>query len=148
MLKATDGVGSACSVEDSAEDSAQDSAEDSILEDGSAGVGRWREFCHFTDTPLFIPVGTPDRGTGGVPPNDRTLADGQVAVAFFGDGASNHQVRGRPTTWTILQNDGPDHLGLCCNADPWASCGPMSSVSPSKLRNILHRFRGESLGRL
>ena len=23
------------------------------------------------------------------------------------------------TTWTVLQNDGPDHLGLRCNALPW-----------------------------
>ena len=23
-----------------------------------------------------------------------------------------------PTTWTIFQHDGPNHLGLCCNAAP------------------------------
>ena len=30
---------------------------------------------HFTDTPLFIPSETPNKGTGGVPSND-SLADG------------------------------------------------------------------------
>ena len=28
-----------------------------------------------------------------------------------------------PTTWTILQHDGPNHLGLWCNAAPCASNG-------------------------
>ena len=34
-----------------------------------------REFCHCTD-PLFVHIGTPAKGTGGVPPNDSTLVDG------------------------------------------------------------------------
>ena len=28
-----------------------------------------------------------------------------------------------PTTWTILQQDGPNHLALCCNAHPLAPNG-------------------------
>ena len=30
----------------------------------------------------------------------------------------------RSAPWTILQKDGPDHLGLWCNAAPCASNGP------------------------
>ena len=31
---------------------------------------------------------------------------------------------GSATTWTFLQHDGPNHLGLWYNAAPWASSGP------------------------
>ena len=44
-----------------------------------------------------------------------------------------------PTTWTILQHDGPNHLGLWCNALPRASNGPnhlgfgaLQTLSPAR----------------
>ena len=40
-----------------------------------AGGGSRRRDCHFEDTPMFIPIETPTKGTGGVPSND-SLTDG------------------------------------------------------------------------
>ena len=42
---------------------------------------------------------------------------------------------GRPTTWTILQHDGPDHLGLCYNALPEHQMALIASgCAPSRRR--------------
>ena len=46
-----------------------------VVDDRDHLQPRRREFCHFDDTPLFIPIEKPTKGTGGVPSNV-SLADG------------------------------------------------------------------------
>ena len=41
----------------------------------------------------------------------------QLQAASIGK-PSGGWVRDPPTAWTVLQHDGPDHLGLRCNAFP------------------------------
>ena len=61
--------------------------------------------------------------------------DGQRRLAAGVDVPDWGWYMGTPphTTWTILQHDGPNHLGLCCNAALCASNGPdhLGSCCPS-----------------
>ena len=43
----------------------------------------------------------------------------EEGAPYFHNADKNEtSVRGRPTTWTVLQQDGPNHLGLRYNAMP------------------------------
>ena len=44
--------------------------------------------------------------------------------AYWDDLLSEYaKVQRPPTIWTILEKDGPNHLGLWCNVPPWAANG-------------------------
>ena len=106
---------------------------------------RWRD-CHPAAPPSAVSRRFNRDGEGGVSRMTEVSrrcqerpgecgGDGQRRLAAGVDVPDWGWYMGTPphTTWTILQHDGPNHLGLCCNAALCASNGPdhLGSCCPS-----------------